>query len=107
MQGLCKNHSKLVLQLIADVLSVISADVLYELLPRCSHLIWGCLVSTVKHIVAESSAESTLRCLTGISVVQASSATKSTLIVVAASTAATTSSASSVVCRCYNQSSSI
>jgi hypothetical protein len=63
MHGLSESHSKLVLELIADVLPVVSADVLYELLPRSSHLICGCLVSVIKHIVAESSAEPTLRCL--------------------------------------------
>jgi hypothetical protein len=97
LHGLSESHSELVLELIADVLPVVvSANVLYELLPRSSHLICGCLVSVIKHTVAESSAEPTLRCLlAGTGVVLASSATTSTAILVATSTAATASSASS------------
>jgi hypothetical protein len=76
-------------------LSVACSDVLHELLPRCSHLVCSCLVSIVEHIVPESGAESTLRCLAGTSVVLASSATTAApIVVIAASTAAIASSTS-------------
>ena len=52
-------------------------------------------MSIVKHIVAESGAETQLRCFTCTSVVLASSTTASTTIATAASTTATVSSASS------------
>ena len=95
MRRFGESHSNLVLQLIADVLPIVSADVLHELLPRCSHLVCSCLVSVVKHIVSESTAESTLGCFAGTGVVLASSTTTSTSISVAASATAIASSASS------------
>jgi hypothetical protein len=63
MHGLSESHSELVLELVADVLPVVCANILYELLPQSSHLICCCLVSVIKHIVTESRAEPTLRCL--------------------------------------------
>ena len=93
-----KSHSNFILQLIADVLPVVSSNILYELLPRCMHLVCSCLVSIVEHVVVECLAKSTLQCLGGTGVALASSTTTPTSFTVATSTAATASSASSAHC---------
>ena len=96
MHGLGESHSNLVLQLITDILSVIGSHILHKLLPRCTHLVCGCLMAEVEDVCAESSAESILRCLVArtIVVVTASASTASPTSV-AASSMTTSSSASS------------
>ena len=60
VHGLVNSHSKLVLQLIADILSVACTDVLDELLPLRSNLICGRFLTVVKHVGAKSGAKTSL-----------------------------------------------
>jgi hypothetical protein len=90
VHGLIKSHRGLVLQLVADVLSVTCTDMLHEFLPRRSDLVRGRLLAVIKHVGTKSGVEPFLESASGARVVLAASATA-----VAASTATTVSSSSS------------
>jgi hypothetical protein len=93
VDGLSESHSYLVLQLVADILSVVCTNVLDQLLPRHSHLIGGRLLTVIKQQVgAESGSKTSLKCTCGSSVVLAASATASTATAVAVATVSSSSS---------------
>jgi hypothetical protein len=82
-----ENNSDLVLQFVTDVLPIVGCNILCQLLPWSTNLIWCRLLTVVKHIGAKIGTNTFSCCIGRASVILASSSTASSAATSTASTA--------------------